>query len=84
MLTGKISCPSWTSGPKKGYTIYGLLITDIFKESSEMILTGPDKDLMARAFDKTIVNDSIILPGVLSRKKQVIPVVTNVIMNRTS
>ncbi len=69
---------------KEGYTIYGLLITDIFKESSEMILTGPDKDLMARAFDKTIVNDSIILPGVLSRKKQVIPVVTNVIMNRTS
>lgn len=69
---------------REGYTIYGLLITDIFKESSELILTGPEKDLIGRAFKKNIVDNSIILPGVLSRKKQVIPVVTNTIMNRNA
>lgn len=65
-----------------GYTIYGLLITDIFKESSELIVTGPDKELIEKAFDKTIQNNSIDLPGVLSRKKQVIPVLTSVVMDR--
>lgn len=63
------------------YTLFGLLITDIFKESSELIVVGPSKDLIEKAFNKKIVDNSIELPGVLSRKKQVIPVVTNVIMN---
>jgi manganese-dependent inorganic pyrophosphatase len=65
-----------------GYTIFGLLITDIFKESSELIVTGPDKELIGKAFDKTLENNSIDLPGVLSRKKQVIPVLTSVVMDR--
>lgn len=65
-----------------GYTIYGLLITDIFRESSELIVTGPDKDLIEKAFNMKIQNNSIDLPGVLSRKKQVIPVLTSVVMNR--
>lgn len=65
----------------EGFTIYGLLITDIFKESSDLILVGPSKELLEKAFHKEIINHCISLPGVLSRKKQVIPVVTNVIMN---
>lgn len=65
-----------------GFTIYGLLITDIFKASSELVVTGPDKELIEKAFNKKIENNSIYLPGVLSRKKQVIPVLTSVVMDR--
>lgn len=66
---------------QEDFTIYGLLITDIFKESSELVVTGPSKELLEKAFNKPIIENSIELPGVLSRKKQVIPVVTNIIMN---
>ena len=65
-----------------GYTIYGLLITDIFKESSELVVTGPNKDLIEKAFGKKLENNSIELPGVLSRKKQVIPVLSSVVLDR--
>lgn len=71
-----------TRAREAGYTIYGLLITDIFKESSELIVTGPERGLIEKAFNKTIQNNSIDLPGVLSRKKQVIPVLTSVVMDR--
>ncbi len=67
---------------KEEYTIYGLLITDIFKEESELIVTGPNKELLETAFDKKLSNNSMVLPGVLSRKKQVIPVVTQVLLSR--
>lgn len=71
-----------TRAREAGYTIYGLLITDIFKESSELVVTGPEKGLIEKAFNQTIQNNSIDLPGVLSRKKQVIPVLTSVVMNK--
>ena len=67
-----------------GFTIYGLLITDIFKESSELIVTGPESNLIEKAFNKKIQNHSIDLPGVLSRKKQVIPVLTSHVTSRSS
>lgn len=65
------------------YTIYGLLITDIFKESSELIVTGSEAGLIEKAFNKKLHNHTLDLPGVLSRKKQVIPVLTNVITTRS-
>lgn len=65
-----------------GFTIYGLLITDIFRESSEFIVTGTEQDFIERAFNKKIINHSIELPGVLSRKKQVIPVLTSYVIDR--
>lgn len=70
-----------TRAQEAGYTIYGLLITDIFKSSSELIVTGPNKELIERAFKTKLVNNSIDLPDVLSRKKQVIPVLTSVILD---
>lgn len=66
-----------------GYTIYGLLITDIFKESSELIVTGSETGLIEKAFNKKLQNHTIDLPGVLSRKKQVIPVLTSLVTSRS-
>jgi len=64
-----------------GYTIFILMLTDIFNEASEMVVVGQHKSLVAKAFGKTLVNNSFYAPGVLSRKKQVVPPMTNMLAN---
>ncbi|MDR7871291.1 MAG: putative manganese-dependent inorganic diphosphatase [Tissierellaceae bacterium] len=64
-----------------GYSIFILMLTDIFKEASEMIVVGPNKESVAQAFNATLEGNSFYAPGVLSRKKQVMPPITNVISN---
>jgi manganese-dependent inorganic pyrophosphatase len=59
-----------------GYSIFMLMLTDILKEASEIIVVGHHKELAAQAFGKKLVNNSFYAPGVLSRKKQVVPPVT--------
>jgi manganese-dependent inorganic pyrophosphatase len=60
-----------------GYSVYVLMLTDIFNESSEMIMAGKNKERAAQAFGKNLENGSFLAPGVLSRKKQVIPIISN-------
>ena len=62
-----------------GYSTFILMLTDIFKEASEMIIVGPNKENIAKAFGETLKDNSFYAPGVLSRKKQVIPPITNMI-----
>ena len=64
-----------------GYSIYILMLTDIFNEASEMIVVGEHKSLVAKSFGKTLVNNSFYASGVLSRKKQVVPPITNMLSN---
>ena len=66
---------------KHGYSTFMLMLTDIFNEASEMVIVGQNKELIAGAFEKELSNSSFYVPGVLSRKKQVIPLVTNAIIN---
>lgn len=58
---------------KNGYALLVLLITDLYKNGSQVIFTGDRKDLVTKAF--SLENDvaSAFLPDVLSRKKQVVP-----------
>lgn len=63
----------------KGYSTFILLLTDIFKEASQVVVVGDKKDLVAKAFDKELVDYSFYAPGVLSRKKQVIPPITDML-----
>lgn len=56
-----------------------LIVTDIYKEGSEIIAVGKQKDLINKAFDVHMENDSVYIPGILSRKKQVIPPISAVI-----
>jgi len=53
-----------------------LMITDILTDSTELIVTGENPEEVAKAFGKEITNGSVDLPGVLSRKKQVVPQMT--------
>lgn len=55
-----------------------LLLTDIINGNSEIFVAGPRTDLVASAFNITLVENQGTLPGVISRKKQVVPAITNV------
>ncbi|NQZ20923.1 MAG: manganese-dependent inorganic pyrophosphatase [Colwellia sp.] len=50
-----------------------LLLTDIMKEGSEMLVVSDNADLTEKAYGKATVDGKIWLDGVLSRKKQVVP-----------
>jgi manganese-dependent inorganic pyrophosphatase len=53
-----------------------IMITDILTDSTELIVCGENPEEVAKAFGKTLVAGSVALPGVLSRKKQVVPQMT--------
>lgn len=63
------------------YSMFILMLTDIFNQASEMIVVGEFKDYAAKAFDESLSNNSFYAPGVLSRKKQVVPPITNILSN---
>ncbi|MFT5790641.1 MAG: manganese-dependent inorganic pyrophosphatase [Shewanella sp.] len=50
-----------------------LLLTDIMKEGSEMLIVSDDLALIESAYDKQSSDGKVWLDGVLSRKKQVVP-----------
>ncbi len=50
-----------------------LLLTDIMKEGSELLVVGEDLALIEKAFNTSVVAGQSWLEGVLSRKKQVVP-----------
>ena len=51
-----------------------LLLTDIMKEGSELLMVSDDPARIAEGFGKTFVEGSNLwLDGVMSRKKQVVP-----------
>ena len=50
-----------------------LLLTDIMKEGSELLISSLDISKIEKAFDKKSVDSKMWLDGVLSRKKQVVP-----------
>lgn len=59
-----------------GYSMTLLMVTDIIKEGTELLYVGEPKDLIGMAFKKDASGDSIYLPGVMSRKKQIVPPLT--------
>ncbi|APQ75997.1 inorganic pyrophosphatase [Clostridium botulinum] len=68
---------------KEGYEGLVLVLTDLLKEGSFIYVIGPKKEIIASAFGKSLdKNSSLYAEGVLSRKKQVIPPITNAIENK--
>lgn len=63
------------------YSVFLLLLTNIFTQGSEMIVVGNDKEHIAKAFSQELVNDAFYVDGVLSRKKQVVPPITTYFNN---
>ncbi|MFO7727853.1 MAG: manganese-dependent inorganic pyrophosphatase [Desulfonatronovibrio sp.] len=50
-----------------------LLLTDIMKEGSEMLVLSDDPSVVEKAFGKGVDGTSVWLDGVMSLKKQVVP-----------
>ncbi len=64
---------------KKGYDVVALLLTDILTEGSQVLVAGERYDFIEKTFNVELKDSTAFLPGVLSRKKQVIPPLTNVV-----
>lgn len=60
-----------------GYHLLMLFVTDIINQASEVFFAGEKKELIAIAFNVDIGENSVYLPGVVSRKKQVIPLISS-------
>lgn len=58
--------------------LFIFLITDIINSNSQAIVLG-DITVFEKAFNKTVENNMAFLEGVVSRKKQVVPVILNVL-----
>ena len=63
---------------EKGLDLFILLITDIVNSNSQVIALGKDAHLVEKAYNVTLEDNTALLKGIVSRKKQVIPVVTEV------
>ncbi len=50
-----------------------LLLTDIMKEGSQLLVVSNDRTKVENAFEISLENDQAWLKGVMSRKKQIIP-----------
>lgn len=59
------------------YDVILVLFTDINIESSELIFSGKNEDLIRKAFDINKKEKSAFLKGIVSRKKQLIPKIAN-------
>lgn len=61
---------------EKGYDLFLLIATDILNSNSELLVTGEPVAKVEIAFNTTLTNNRALLPGVVSRKKQVVPQLT--------
>lgn len=58
------------------YDVFVLLVTDIINSDSKILVVGAEKDKVGNAFNVRLDNNTAFLPGVVSRKKQVVPQIT--------
>ncbi len=61
---------------EKGLDLFMLLITDIVNSNSQVIALGNRADLVEKSYSVTLENHTALLKSVVSRKKQVVPVLT--------
>lgn len=56
-------------------------VIDILKSEASLLATSDDEKALAeKAFDKSFEGDFLILPGVVSRKKQIVPALEKVVV----
>ncbi|NLY78728.1 MAG: manganese-dependent inorganic pyrophosphatase [Lysinibacillus sp.] len=62
---------------ENGLNLFFFIVTDILNNDSVAVVVGSAAEDAAKAFGKELANNRIDLPGVVSRKKQVVPVLTD-------
>ena len=61
---------------KEDLDLFMLLITDIVNSNSQVIVLGKDACLVEKAYGVKLEDNTALLEGVVSRKKQVVPIMT--------
>ena len=56
--------------------LFMLLITDIINSNSQVIVLGEHAHIVEKAYDVKLEDNTALLEGVVSRKKQVVPIMT--------
>ena len=57
----------------RGYDMVLMMLTDVLRCGTELVFLG-DEEAVIQAFDTgRIVGQHVFLPGVVSRKKQIVP-----------
>lgn len=59
----------------RGYSLMLLMLTDVLLEGTQIVWIG-DPEIIAQAFSVEPKDNTFFLPGVMSRKKQVIPMLS--------
>ena len=59
---------------KNNLDLFVFAITDIINSNSQAIVLGKNTDIFERGFNKKLEENTVFLPGVVSRKKQILPV----------
>lgn len=58
---------------EREYTVFLLLVTDLLKEDTTALIAGNGVDTVEDGLETTFTDREAFLPGVMSRKKQVVP-----------
>lgn len=58
---------------QKGLNLFVAVITDILNSNSQVITLGDRTDIVEKAFNVELVDNTALLAGVVSRKKQIVP-----------
>ncbi|PRR78716.1 Cobalt-dependent inorganic pyrophosphatase [Clostridium liquoris] len=61
----------------ENFNLLILMVTDLLKDGSELLVAGDEKYLINKAFNVQLKENCVYMPGLMSRKKQVIPPLTN-------
>ena len=61
---------------RKNLDLFAFVVTDILNNDSVAIILGRKAYIIEGAFKASVVDNRVLLPGVVSRKKQIIPVIT--------
>ena len=60
---------------KQGFDMVILMITDVLLEGTQLLFVG-DRDSIRQAFNVEDAEDVVFLPKVMSRKKQMVPMLS--------
>ncbi|WP_414052231.1 manganese-dependent inorganic pyrophosphatase [Macrococcus animalis] len=61
---------------QEGYALFLLVVTDILNSNSKVLALGQQQEAVTKAFNVALDNNTALLEGVVSRKKQVVPQLT--------
>ena len=66
---------------KEEYYLVSFFVTDVIENGSYLFFNESAKEILSKAFNIENLEQGTYLPGVVSRKKQVIPVILNALEN---